>query len=372
MHNGSLQTEMFCLSTVAIQPNKFHFITVRHIQVGSACVYVYYMLYPYQVRHMCICVCQYVHAWPSLITRVYRFSPHQHSHQMRQLQFHPAVALTWLTAIAAALLVLPDLAAGQTQTTCSSLPFCASCIPVATGLSCIQCSSPYFLFGTSCYASCGFFPGYRETVSGANRTCSPCPPGTFDASPSSGVRNCTNVSQCAAGQFSSTSPTVTSDRVCTDLSSVCPVGQYIVSLPVDGSTAACNPVSACQSPYVSFLSPTYTSDRVCAINTTQPCPVTMYEIGRQSALRFCADIHQCSVVQYEALSPSPTTDRMCATLSSCLTACTSGLAAIGYCSCAQHCFSCNYNSTLSYCTVCGDGYYLYQVLFIHHDSDGLL
>ena len=273
--------------------------------------------------------------------------------------------------------ILPPLASAATITTgaacISADPNCFSCMQMGSNLKCIQCNAGMYLFSSACYSDCSLFPGYREAVvtlqnGSVNSTCSPCPTGFYDANAYGPVANCTLVSSCIAGQYVAQTATAISDLVCANLSSVCSTSQYIISLPVNGANALCNPTTACTLPFVEYQAPTYTSDRICIINvSSSSCPSGMYKItnpildSSSSNTSLCSPSSECNaVLQYQAVAPTATTNRVCKLLTSCINSCSEGLFLQGLCSCPSNCYNCVSNNTLSYCTVCGNGYYLYQ------------
>eukprot|EP00048_Salpingoeca_helianthica_P009150 m.131035 g.131035 ORF g.131035 m.131035 type:complete len:4598 (-) comp14790_c0_seq1:87-13880(-) len=248
---------------------------------------------------------------------------------------------------------------------CASLPSCTSCTSTATGVACLSCAAPTYLFLGVCQQNCSMFPGYRETIGpDGSRTCSPCPAGFFDATPA-GAQTCTRARTCNnASQYVATASTAISDTVCGNLSSLCSSNEYIARVPSSGASLLCLPLRTCVTPYYEYQAPTLTTNRLCVRNSTTACGAGLYQLanvtGSTGTTFICADLTICSASEYETRAATTTSDRRCTTLTSCITSCPFALSVQGLCSCPEHCFSCLVNTTLSYCQICQDDTYLYQ------------
>lgn len=111
-------------------------------------------------------------------------------------------------------------------------------------------------------------------------------------------------------RYASTVATVSSDAVCTALTS-CPLGQYaaVPSTPTS-DRAQCTPVTQSCPPGTSESAPpTITSDRVCG-----PCPQGTFRGAFDAA---CTSWGTCNASEYQTSAPTSSTNRVCSALRVC-------------------------------------------------------
>eukprot|EP00041_Stephanoeca_diplocostata_P038091 m.1476627 g.1476627 ORF g.1476627 m.1476627 type:complete len:779 (-) comp25157_c0_seq38:6290-8626(-) len=112
--------------------------------------------------------------------------------------------------------------------------------------------------------------------------CSPCPDNSF--SPGGLVQACQTCSSCAVGsQYMVTRCSNISDTVCA-VCGLCPTGQWGAGPCTNGSTAHCQPHRSCGAGMYASAVGTPTSDTVCS-NCTTTCPINQY------ALHACSVAH---------------------------------------------------------------------------------
>ena len=140
--------------------------------------------------------------------------------------------------------------------------------------------------------------------------CMPCMDGTF--SPDD-LSDCMSVSECYPGEYETTVPTATSNRVCSPVSECYP-DEYETMAPTPTSDRECSVLSACLSDEYETMAPTLTSDRACS--PVSECYPGEYESmpATVSSNRECSVVRECSDNEYETLAPTATSNRICETI----------------------------------------------------------
>ena len=143
---------------------------------------------------------------------------------------------------------------------------------------------------------------------------------------------CLDVSSaCAYGSglptefYQYSGPTLTSDRVCAEISEYCPDTHYQGEGdgPTPFSDRVCTSLNVCGENEYESVHPArhpdeyYTSNRGCA--TLSPCEENEYQSisPGQGSDRVCTFLTVCTDTQYESTEPTDTSDRVCSSLTPC-------------------------------------------------------
>lgn len=138
----------------------------------------------------------------------------------------------------------------------------------------------------------------------SDRNCTACPAGKFQNQP--GASSCMATSTCAANEYESAEPTVSTNRECRALTQACDVA--------DG--------------FYEMVAATITSDRLCSIATTCEEGKEFEAVAPNATSdRTCTALSKCGTakdkeegegdLEYEAQAPTPTSDRVCKAISVC-------------------------------------------------------
>ena len=125
---------------------------------------------------------------------------------------------------------------------------------------------------------------------------------------------CARVSACTDGEFESTAPTATSDRVCDPCGSCTPGEEYVQTPCGERADITCAPLSTCDvESEFEVLPATATSDRVCVLQTV--CSPSAGEYASTPATATsdaaCSPLSECAVFESETAAPTATSDRVC-------------------------------------------------------------
>jgi hypothetical protein len=171
-------------------------------------------------------------------------------------------------------------------------------------------------------------PGHftaRELTPTQDRSCLPCPPGTFASNPGAG--GCLAPTTCGFGEYIAAEATATSDRLCSECAPgtfagafnspsclpfrECGPAEYESFSGWSQANRQCAPLSSCQPGSFVRTAPTRTQDRHC-----ERCPYGSYssDVNSRSCTSWQAS---CGREQYEIVAPSSLQDRQCATMTTC-------------------------------------------------------
>jgi hypothetical protein len=260
--------------------------------------------------------------------------------------------------------------AGTSFNTLENTP-CAAVTPCARGYHVSQDATPTqdnVCAVNVCTCENGIGAQGTDCATHETLSCTSCDNGFYLNAQSSTLPSCTAISTCSSNQYESVGATVTSDRVCMDLTPPCTGTQWQSKPPMASSDRVCSEWTTCTSDQWQVQAPTHTSDRNCQDVTvcnddeyedkepTQTtdrkcnthmivCPNGQYQTAEPTAFtdRACANVHQCVAGselestpptatsnrectpvttchvdnQFESLAPTDTTDRVCNPLTTC-------------------------------------------------------
>lgn len=137
--------------------------------------------------------------------------------------------------------------------------------------------------------------------------------------------NCESVTRCVTGEYEFQAPSLSSDRICKDVSAPCRTDEYEKKAPTSTSDRQCSAISApCDgvNTYESEEPVPGRTDRVCSPVTQ--CTSDQLEIASATSTTDtqCQDIRRCNADEYESVAPvknngKVVSDRVCAALTIC-------------------------------------------------------
>lgn len=179
--------------------------------------------------------------------------------------------------------------------------------PSAETYKCADCDSEFWLNGDTCqYATqCNQTSEYEHQLLTSNQD-----------------RVCLPVNSCSMGQFIETLETATSDRICKDWRQCDYIYQFDNSpfgVPNATENRDCRNITQCNITEYQTQAPSLTSNRICTPLTSE-CDSTQYEsvVPDATTNRVCSTIRSpCSTEEYESQSPSNTQNRICLHITNC-------------------------------------------------------
>ena len=125
-----------------------------------------------------------------------------------------------------------------------------------------------------------------------------------------------DVSTAEVGNYQTTPPTATSDRVCATWLE-CDNTQFISRVPTALLDTECTSLAVCNNDNYETTAPTATSDRVCA--SWDVCNSNQYQTVEPDAdtNRVCASLTVCDGDQWETKAPTTTSNRECQSRQQC-------------------------------------------------------
>ena len=183
---------------------------------------------------------------------------------------------------------------------------------------------------SDCMSVSECYPGEYETTvptATSNRVCSPvseCYPDEYEtmAPTPTSDRECTVLSTCLSDEFVSMAATTTSDRLCSPVRTICASDEYVSVAASPGfSDIECSPVrSICTSDeYISMAAISGLSDIQCSPVRTSCSSGEFVSVASLPGLSDieCSELRDCTAGEYESVAPTATSNRVCSPVSEC-------------------------------------------------------